>query len=197
MQSLTEGQGMIIRLPGHSKHRKKLIIGLIVTTAAILIVISSASIAFGLSIRSYRISGISMEPGLHNGQVVYISSLFYKFSRPSRGDLVIFHQPFSTTNPCQFLSSPDMIVIKRIIGIPGDTVSVTSTSVLLNGSILNEPYVASDSNGVRQNGIAMPSITLGPDQYFLMGDSRLYSADSRCYGPVPFNDFIGRVIIII
>ncbi len=195
MPGHTGGQGMIIQPSRRSKRRKKLIIGLIVTIAAILTVISFAGTGFGLSIRSYRVTGISMEPGLHNGQVVYASSLFYMFSRPSRGDLVIFHQPLSTRNTCPLLSPPGALTIKRIIGIPGDTISVTSTSVILNGSIVNEPYLASDSNGISENGMTAPSIALGPDQYFLLGDSRLYSADSRCYGPVLFRDLVGKVFI--
>jgi signal peptidase I len=195
MPSLTGGQGMITQPPGRSKRGKKLIIGLIVTIAAILTVLSVAGVGFGLSIRSYRVTGVSMEPGLHDGQVVYESSLSYTFSSPSRGDLIIFHQPLSTGNTCQLLSHPGALVLKRIIGIPGDTVSVTSTSVILNGSILNEPYIASASNGASENGMTTPNITLGPGQYFLLGDNRPYSADSRCYGPVPFQDFVGKVLI--
>jgi signal peptidase I len=183
--------------PGRSKRGKKFIIGLIVTIAAIFTVISFAGVGFGFSIRSYRVTGVGMEPGLHNGQVVYMSSLSYTFSSPSRGDLIIFHQPLSTRNTCQLLSPPGALIIKRIIGIPGDTVSVTSTSVILNGSILNEPYLAPASKGASENGMTTPSITLGPGQYFLLGDNRLYSADSRCYGPVPFQNFVGKVLIII
>ena len=112
---------MNAQLPGHPKRRKKLIIGLIVIAVAIIIVINSVSMTFARSIRSYRISGQSMEPGLHPGQVVFISSFTYEVIKPTRGDLVIFHLPLSTTNPCQTFTSPDMIVIKRVIGIPGDT----------------------------------------------------------------------------
>jgi signal peptidase I len=97
---------MITQPPKCPKHGKKLIIGLIVTIAAILTVISVAGVGLSLSIRSYRVTVISMEPGLHNGQVVYISSLSYTCSSPSRGDLIIFHQPLSTRNSCQLPSPP-------------------------------------------------------------------------------------------
>ena len=90
-----------------------------------------------------------------------------------------------------------MIVIKRVIGIPGDTISVTSTAVLINGSVLNEPYVKTDSKGVMENVLTMSGLTLGPDQYFLMGDNTVVSEDSRCYGPVPLKNFIGKVIFML
>ncbi len=186
---------MITPPPQRSKRGMKLVIGLIVTIVVILTVMSLAVIGFGLSIRSFRVTGVSMEPGLHNGQVVYVSLLSYTFSSPSRGDLIVFHEPLSLGNTCQLLSLPGAFFLNRIIGIPGDTVSVTSTAVMLNGRILSEPYIAPASNGTSQNGMTTPGMTLEPGQYFLLGDNRLSSADSRCYGPVPFQDFVGKVLI--
>ncbi len=182
---------MMTQPPQRSQRGMKLVIGLIVSFAVMLILMSCAGVGFALSIRSYRVTGVSMEPGFHSGQVVYVSSLSYMLSSPSRGDLIIFHQPVSPGNTCQLLSSPGALLLKRIIGIPGDTVSVTSTAVLLNGSRVNEPYLAPASSGTSTNGMTTPSMTLGPGQYFLLGDNRPYSADSRCYGPVPLQDFSG------
>lgn len=195
------GEGMISQPQVYPKRSKKLTIGLIFTIATILaficITMGAGIILVRSSFHSYIVTGSSMEPGLHNGQVVLARPLPYTFSKPSRGDLVIFHQPLVSTNVCPLFFPTGSLLIQRIIGIPGDTISVTATSVILNGGLLNESYLAPFTRGVNENGTTMPSITLGSGQYFLLADNRPISADSRCYGPVPFQNIVGKVIFTL
>ncbi len=132
----------------------------------------------------FIVSGASMYPTFQNEQYLVVDELSYRFESPQRGDVIVFRYP---KDPSQFF-------IKRIIGLPGETVSITNEQIYIthNGQTekLSEPYIA-DSTG---NGPDM-SVTLGPDQYFVMGDNRPESSDSRIWGPVPRQNIVGRVIV--
>lgn len=110
--------------------------------------------------------GESMEPRLSNGQEVYINKVAYQFTAPGRGDVVVF-RPNGNENA--------HFSIKRVIGVPGDTIQITNGKVMINGMV----YADDVADDTRDGGIAKDVITLGADEYFVLGDNRNSSEDSR------------------
>lgn len=132
-----------------------------------------------------QIKGASMEPTFYNGNYIFTSKVTYKLREPERGDVVVFHSP----------KNNDIEYIKRIIGIPGDTILIQNTTVNVNGTPINEPYISAATElmygGFVQEGVP---ITVPENHYFVMGDNRPRSSDSREFGPVPYESIIGQVI---
>jgi signal peptidase I len=126
----------------------------------------------------FKVEGSSMEPSVHPNQYVLVDKISYRVGGPQRGDVVVFNYPLAT----------DRDFIKRIIGLPGETVSVASGVVSVNGQPLTEPYIAAPpmSTGTWQ---------LGPGQYFVMGDNRNNSSDSRSWGPLERKYLIGKAVL--
>lgn len=132
----------------------------------------------------FIVDGASMDPTFENGQYLIVDELTYHFRNPERGSVLIFRYP----------RNPNKYFIKRVIGLPGETVEIKGGEVTIKnlwnpkGFTLDEPYVkftkSDDINYI-----------LGENEYFVMGDNRLGSADSRIWGPVPKEDIIGRPII--
>ncbi len=129
-------------------------------------------------VRNFRIQGDSMWPTLETGQFVLVERVTYRFSEPKRGDIVVFEYP----------RAPQEDFVKRIIGLPGETVEIQNGSVFINGALLTEPYL----HGQRTLNYRPIHVTLGPDEYFVMGDNRAASSDSRTWGPLPRRNIIGR-----
>lgn len=119
--------------------------------------------AFGVKT---SVIGESMEPGLSNGQEVLINKVAYQFTAPKQGDVVVF-RPNGNENA--------HFSIKRVIAVPGDTVLISNGKVMINGMVYSDD-VADDT---RDGGIAKELINLGPDEYFVLGDNRNSSEDSR------------------
>ncbi|MDO8451739.1 MAG: signal peptidase I [bacterium] len=133
-----------------------------------------------------EISGASMEPNFHNGEYILTNKIQYKFAQPKRGDVVIFKSP----------KNKDIDFIKRIIGLPGDSVKLSKNALYINGEKLEEPYLAP---GVRIFGESFlhegQEITVPPEHYFVVGDNRPHSSDSREFGPVSKEEFIGKAFL--
>jgi signal peptidase I len=121
-----------------------------------------------------------MVPTLDPGDRVLVARFLYHFATPARGDIVVFRYPLDT----------HIVFIKRVIGRPGDTLSLRDGYVYVNGIRQNEPYVA------KVDGKPSPPYTVPAGTYFMMGDNRLDSDDSRVWGPVPARDLIGRAFLI-
>jgi len=132
-----------------------------------------------------EINGASMEPNFHNGEYILTNKILYKFRSPERGDVVIFKSP----------SNKEVDYIKRIIGLPGDTVSLKNNTFYVNNQQVDEPYLAADTPifGGSYLGEGQ-SIVVPPGSYFLAGDNRPHSSDSREFGPIAQEDFIGTAI---
>lgn len=130
--------------------------------------------------QSFRVDGESMEPGLHTDEFVLVDKVTYIFHAPQRGDVIVFHYPLDTRRD----------FIKRIIGVPGDIVSTTSNSVIVDGQSLHEPYISLPHN------FAIDKWKLGPNQFFVMGDNRDNSLDSRSWGPLDRTYIIGKAIVV-
>ncbi len=108
-------------------------------------------LAISFAAQSFRLDGASMEPGLHTDEFVLVDKVAYLFQSPQRGDVIVFHYPLDTRRD----------FIKRIIGLPGDTISTTSTSVIVDGQTLREPYISFPFN------FESDTWKLGPNQFFV------------------------------
>jgi signal peptidase I len=126
-----------------------------------------------------RVDGSSMVPTLTDGQFVMVNRLIYRYSDPDHGDVVVFHYP----------RDPDQEYIKRIIGLPGDTVTITNGHVYINGQEIDEPYIAAST---RTSG----EWQVPGDHIFVLGDNRNNSQDSRNFGFVSMENVIGKAIFI-
>lgn len=123
----------------------------------------------------FRIEGTSMYPTLQDGQYVIVSKISYLFSKPQRGDIIVFIPP----------NDRHRDFIKRIIGLPGDHIEIRNGIVFVNGVQLYEPYI----NGP---GYYSDDRTLGPDEYYVLGDNRANSSDSHNWGVLPGQNIIGK-----
>ena len=138
-----------------------------------------------------RIQGGSMLPTLHNRDFALVWRLPYLFREPRRGDVVICHYPGRMMKRLPFLPQA---FVKRVIGLPGDTLEWIEGELLLNGTPLAEPYL--DPARCRFPR-TRPPVTLGPDEYFVLGDNRDSSNDSRRVGPLSRRAIRGRVVSIL
>ena len=123
------------------------------------------AIIYAFGIRT-SVVGESMEPTLSNGQEVLINKIAYQFSAPKQGDVIVF-RPNGNENA--------HLSVKRVIATPGDRVQIVQGKVVINGSI----YTRDKAEDTRDAGIAASEITLGADEYFVLGDNRRNSEDSR------------------
>jgi signal peptidase I len=138
------------------------------------------------AVRPVRVVDSSMEPHLHSGQLLIVNRAAYILSGPSRGDVVVYYSPQNTSEE----------LIGRIIAVPGDTISVSISTVTVNGVTLNETYVQPSVGGQLNEGV-VPATRLGTDQYFVMFDNRQYSNnDSRSFGPLPRQNILGRAVLV-
>ena len=126
-----------------------------------------------------RVDGFSMVPTLQDGEYVLVSKLAYKIGEPNHGDIIVFRYP----------GEPPQDLIKRIIGLPGDSVQVTGSVVYVNGQPLVEPYIA--ASPVYQGQWDVPQGYL-----FVLGDNRNDSSDSHAWGLLPIDNVIGKALLI-
>ncbi len=153
--------------------------------------IVTISLAIILPVRYYLVQpffvkGASMEPSFEDGDYILVDELSYEFNEPSRGDVVIFRYPL---DPSQFF-------IKRVIGLPGETVEIKDNKVIIynqtspNGSVLKESYLEKT-----QQTLGNLRMKLESDEYFVLGDNRFQSSDSRRWGPLDRKLITGRAFV--
>ena len=157
-------------------------------------------LALQFSVQNFRVEGSSMRPTIVEGQYLLVNKLVYfnlnprdvrsvlafsssakaervyPFHAPERQDVIIFHFP----------RDPSRDFVKRVIGLPGDTIEIDDGEVFINGTKLDEPYITKRDSG------DMKLLTVGEDAYFVMGDNRRASNDSRDWGTVPTSNIVGR-----
>lgn len=137
-------------------------------------------------IQPFIVNGQSMEPNFSDGNYLLVDEISYRFSDPARGDVVIFKYP----------KDPSVYYIKRIIGLPGERVEVDDSRVKIynkenpNGFYLQESYLPA---GLKNSWSGHVSLALKDNQYFVMGDNRFNSLDSRYWGPLDRQEIIGLV----
>ena len=157
------------------------------TSIYLLVVLCAAYLIITYVGQRTQVSGSSMETTLSDGDNLLVDKITYRFSEPTRFDIIVFPFQYDT----------DTYYIKRIIGMPGETVQIDyDGNIYINGSLLEESY----GREVIQNpGRAAEPITLGKDEYFVMGDNRNNSSDSRdpSVGNIHRKDIIGRAWVRI
>jgi signal peptidase I len=146
-------------------------------------------------VQNFRIDGISMEPNFHDGQFLFVNRFAYcpgihlditpldvHYDRswclwePKRGDVIVFHYP----------KDPSRDFIKRVIGLPGETVEIRQGKVFINGNQLPEPF------GPNPGSYNAPPVIVAPDEIYVMGDNRNNSSDSHQWGPLPERYIVGK-----
>lgn len=130
------------------------------------------------------VDGASMSPTLEDGDVLIVEKLSYRFRQPERYDVVVF----------RYLYKENSYYIKRIIGLPGETVQIKDGKIYINGSLLEEEF---GSAVIKNPGRANQPITLGSDEYFVLGDNRNVSSDSRdpSVANVKADQIVGRAFV--
>jgi signal peptidase I len=169
-------------------------------------------------VKPYQIPSASMEPTLDVGQRVLVNRVNYHFSDPDVGDIVVFHPPEGAENgercgarrtddgdedsdentynpstqacPKPTSGTTDTNFIKRVVAVPGDRLRIEDGHPVVNGEVASEDFIRACRGG---NGCNLPEeIVIPPDHYFMMGDNRGSSDDSRFWGPVPREEIIGQ-----
>ncbi|MEY3615834.1 MAG: signal peptidase [Actinomycetota bacterium] len=149
-------------------------------------------------VQQFYIAGPSMETTLFGDDRVLVNKLSYRFSDPTRGDVVVFDRVTGDGNTVQHDD-----LIKRIIGLAGEEVAIRSCDVFINGSKLDEPWLPAamrDQTLAAADRCGTPEVSpvvVGEGQVFLIGDNRPMSFDSRMFGPVDVDLIVGRAVVVI
>ncbi len=162
-----------------SPSRGKRLLGLLGEVLQTLIIAVGLFLIVNLVTARIRVEGNSMEPSLHDGEFVVVNRLSMYWQEPRRGDIVVFHFPLDRTRR----------YIKRVIGLPGDVVSIQDGTVFINGIELNEPYIA---EAPRYTG----EWEIGLGEVFVLGDNRNASSDSQNWGNLDRDDIIGKAVLV-
>jgi len=131
-------------------------------------------------IKPFYVKGASMEPTFFDHEYLVVDEISYRFKDPVRGEVVVFRYP----------KDPKQFFIKRIIGLPGETIQITDGEVYINGELIEEPYLDEDTLTKQER-----LVTLQPDELYVLGDNREFSLDSRIFGPLPQEFIVGRTWI--
>jgi signal peptidase I len=154
----------------------------------IVIALSIFLVVYLFFVQPHQVNGQSMVPNFQSGENVLTDKISYKFGNPKRGDVVVFHAPPAAHCPegtgCDF--------IKRVLAVPGETISLSNGTYYINGEPLTESYIPDDFETSPGAFIKGRTITIGPDEYFVSGDNRPYSSDSRVWGPISKSNIVGR-----
>jgi signal peptidase I len=154
----------------------------------VLVFIGVTFLIINFTIKAYLVplnAGMAPQLPEDREQWVLVNKAAYFFGGPGRGDVVVFYSP-----------ADKQLSIKRVIAVPGDTITLTATTVSVNKYTLNEPYI-STLKGESQNPVLINQ-KLGADQYYVMGDDRMPSAgaDSRTFGAVSRQNIIGKAVLV-
>lgn len=135
----------------------------------------------------HQVKGQSMDPNFEDGEYLLTDKISYKVGAPKRGNVIIFAAPPNERDD----------FIKRIVGLPGETVSLQDGKILINGEPLIEPYIPTNIETFPGAYLAEgEQVSLGPDDYFVLGDNRSHSSDSRAWGPIKKEHIVGKAWLV-
>ncbi|OGZ33403.1 MAG: signal peptidase I [Candidatus Portnoybacteria bacterium RBG_19FT_COMBO_36_7] len=137
-------------------------------------------------IQPFFVQGASMEPNYEDGQYLIIDEITYRFREPERGEVIVFKYP---QNPSEFF-------IKRIIGLPGETLKISGSQIIIENESNPDGFILDESSYLKNiPNMGQETLILKNDEYFVLGDNRSASFDSRRWGALPKRDIIGKVWI--
>lgn len=152
----------------------------------IVVALSIFVVVYLFMAQPHEVKGSSMEPNFHNNEYILTDKISYRFKTPNRGDVIIFKAP----------TNPELDYIKRVIGLPSEKVKIEKGKVYVNDLPLNEEYLDSPTtlfpSSTMKEGV---DITISVGEYFVLGDNRGHSSDSREFGPISSDLIIGRAFI--
>ncbi len=136
-------------------------------------------------IQPFFVKGASMEPNFEDGQYLVVDEISYRFRTPERGEVVVFRYP----------ADPKQFYIKRIIGLPGETIEIVDNRIKITNTAHPLGFVLDEISYLSAAVLTSGNVSqaLGPDEYFVLGDNRAASYDSRRWGVLPKKDLTGRV----
>lgn len=174
-----------------TKFLSKIAGGFLDLVETVAISLSIFLVVYLFLMQPHQVNGQSMVPNFQDGEHVMTDKISYKFREPMRGEVVVFHAPPAAGcvegTGCDF--------IKRIIAVPGDRVAVHDNAFWINGQKLPEPYIPDNFEILPGRATLDEEIYLAPDEYFVSGDNRPHSSDSRFWGPIAKDDIVGRVFL--
>lgn len=136
----------------------------------------------------FVVDGHSMDPNLTNAEYLIVNKLSYKLHEPKRGDIIVFTAP----------GTPEYDYIKRIIGLPGEKISIKNSKLYINDTLFKEEYLDKNiTTTIQGNKKATLEVTLSENEYFVLGDNRDHSSDSRVWGPLPKENIIGKAWFVV
>jgi signal peptidase I len=154
----------------------------------VLVFIGITFLIVNFTIKAFLIPpNAGMSPQLLENQWVLVNKAAYFFGSPSRGDVIVFHNPDNSAQ----------LNVKRVIAVPGDTITLTATHVIVNDVTLKEKYI-STLEGDSQNPVIVANEKIKADRYYVMGDDRIpsASADSRTFDTVPRSYIVGKAVLV-
>jgi signal peptidase I len=146
----------------------------------------------------YIVSGASMDNTFQNGNYLIVDEISYRFEQPKRGEVIVLKTPPAALELQKVSTTSTVFYIKRIIGLPGETVEINGDQVKIynkenpDGKVLSEPYVYINKLIPSPFTDLKLKVTLKDDEYFVMGDNRHNSSDSRLWGVLPKKDIVGK-----
>ncbi len=150
-----------------------------------VVFVVAVTVLFDLAIPRSLVDGHSMEPTFHGDDRLVVSRIHYLLGAPDRGDILVFN----SLVPSEF--ERGIMLIKRVVGLPGETVALRDQQIYIDGEPLSETYIKEACGIMRCSD---QTWTLGEDEYFMMGDNRNNSRDSRRFGAVPLSKIVGQVV---
>lgn len=169
------------------KEEKKITFGSVLLSffdflKTVIIIVVLAALIRQFVIQPFIVDGQSMEPNFQNNDYLITDKVSYRLHTPSRGEVVIFHPP----------DNPSVNYLKRVIGLPGDTIKISGGDVYVNGKKIKESYINNNEKTLSPNSGDV-ELTLKDKEYFVLGDNRNHSRDSREIGPVPIENIVSRI----
>ena len=160
--------------------------GMLMEVISTVVFIIAVTVLFDLAIPRSLVDGHSMEPTFYGDDRLVVSRVNYLIGAPQRGDILVFNSLVPSE------AEQGIMLIKRVVGLPGDTVDIIEQKVHINSVELDESYI---KEPCQLNRCRDDSWVLGAEEYFMMGDNRNNSRDSRRFGPVPLSKVVGQVVL--